>query len=76
MSKFDKLVKTILEGRSISYADAEKLLKKLGFELRTKGPHHVFGKEDYEKNISLKKRSQLQPYQIRLLQEVLKDHGY
>ena len=76
MSKFDKLVKRILDGQSISYSEAELLLKKLDFEMRTRGSHHVFGKAEYEKNVSLKNRNQLLPYQIRLLQEVLKDHGY
>lgn len=76
MSKFEKLVKQILDGKSISYKEAESLLKRLDFDLRIKGSHHIFGKPDYERNVSLKKRSQLLPYQMRLLQEVLKDHGY
>ena len=76
MSKFDKLVKRILDGQSISYKEAETLLKKLGFDLRIRGSHHVFSKLDHERNVSLKIRNQLLSYQIRLLQEVLKDHGY
>jgi len=61
MSKFDKLVISILDGKPISYKEAESLLKKLGFDLRIKGSHHVFGKPDYERNVSLKKRNQLLP---------------
>ena len=76
MSKFDKLVKQILEERSTSYKEAESVLIKLGFDLRIRGSHHVFAKPDYDKNVSIKMRSQLFPYQIRLIQEVLKDHGY
>jgi predicted RNA binding protein YcfA (HicA-like mRNA interferase family) len=76
MSKFEKLAKQILEGRSTSYQEAESVLSKLGFDLRIRGSHHVFAKKDYDKNVSLKMRSQLLPYQIRLIQEVLKDHGY
>jgi len=30
----------------------------------------------YAKNVSIKRRSQLLPYQIRDLKEVLRDHGY
>jgi len=33
----------------------------------------VFSKDGYEKNISIKKRSQLLPYQMRLLEEVLQN---
>lgn len=76
MSKLEKLVKQILNGKPISYKEAETLLKKLNFDLRVRGSHHVFGKPNYEKNVSLKKRNQLMPYQVKLLQEVLEDHGY
>jgi len=30
----------------------------------------------YGKNVSIKKRAELLPYQIRELKEVLRDHGY
>jgi predicted RNA binding protein YcfA (HicA-like mRNA interferase family) len=76
MSKFDKLVEQILDGRPTSYKEAESVLTKLGFELRIRGSHHVFAKPDYNRNVSIKIRTQLLPYQIRLIQEVLKDYGY
>ena len=38
------------------------------------GSHFIFWKEGYEKNISLKKRAQLLPYQIRMLEEVVKNY--
>ncbi len=76
MSKFEKMIHRILQNRAVSYKEAEALLKQMGFDLRIRGSHHVFGKPNYNKNISLKIRDQLLPYQIRLLQEVLKDHGY
>jgi predicted RNA binding protein YcfA (HicA-like mRNA interferase family) len=70
------LIKSILLGKGISYSEAEKVLLALGFELRIRGSHHVFSKPDYYRNVSLKKRSQLLPYQVELIQEVLKDHDY
>lgn len=76
MSKLDKLIKKIQNGRNITYAEAEKMLLELDFKLNIKSSHHVFRKEGYHKIISLKKRSQLIAYQIDDLQEVLKDHGY
>ena len=76
MSTLDKLISKILSGRPVSYREAEKLLTKLGFELEICGSHHVFRKKGYRKNVSIKKRPQLLPYQIRDLKEVLIDHGY
>lgn len=76
MSKEKKLVEKIFQDRNVSYHDAEKILLKLGFALEIKGSHHIFRKNGCAKNISIKKRSQLLPYQREMLKEVLKDHGY
>ncbi|WP_194848032.1 type II toxin-antitoxin system HicA family toxin [Candidatus Neptunochlamydia vexilliferae] len=76
MGKVEKLIQKVLQNRSISYSDAERLLKNLGFEVISCGSHHVFRKKGYSKNISIKKRPQLLPYQIRDVKEVLRDHGY
>lgn len=76
MSKIEKLIQKILNGQSVSYEEAEKLLIRLGFDLNVRGSHHVFRKNGYAKNISLKRRSELLAYQLEDLKEVLKDHGY
>lgn len=76
MSKFEKLINRVLDGRSISYDEAEGILLKLGFKLEISGSHHVFRKKGYPKNVSIKIRSQLLPYQLRDLKEVLIEHGY
>ena len=76
MSKLDKLIQKILEGRQTSYEDAERILLFLGFSVKISSSHHVFRKDEYKHVISLKRRSQLQKYQIKDLQEVLIDHGY
>ena len=76
MSKIEKLVKKVLFGKAVSYDDAEKLLYSLGFIMKSEGSHHVFRRKGYSKNISIKKRPQLLPYQLKNLKEVLKDHGY
>jgi predicted RNA binding protein YcfA (HicA-like mRNA interferase family) len=76
MSKLEKLIEKILQGRNISYDDAEKILLKLGFDVEVCGSHHVFRKKGYIKNVSIKRRTQLLPYQLRELKEVLRDHGY
>lgn len=75
MSKFEKIKLKIKNGQSISYEEAESFLLKLGFKVRSPGSSHfIFWKDGYEKNISLKKRSQLLPYQIRMLEEVVKTY--
>lgn len=75
MSKFDKLKQKIKNGQNISFDEAEKFFTKLGFKIRSSGSSHfVFWKEGYDKNISIKKRPQLLSYQMRMLEEVLKDH--
>jgi len=76
MSKLQKLVQKILDGRDISYDEAEGLLLKMGFQLEIRGSHHIFRKKGYSRNISIKRRPQLLPYQIADLREVLRDHGY
>lgn len=76
MSKIDKLVKKILLGHQVSYEEAQALLYSLGFAMKCEGSHCVFRKKGYGKNISLKKRSQLLPYQIKDVKEVLKEYGY
>ena len=70
------LLSKLIDGRPTSYKEAESVLTKLGFELRIGGSHHVFAKPDYNRNVSIKIRTQLLPYQIGLIQEVLKDHDY
>jgi len=76
VSKLQKLVQKILKGRDVSYDEAEKLLLKLDFQLEIRGSHHLFRKQGYLRNVSIKRRSQLLPYQITDLREVLRDHGY
>ena len=71
MSKFEKLKQKIRSGQSLSYKEAELFLLKLGFNVRSKGSHHVFSKDGYYKNISIKKCPQLLSYQINLLVEAL-----
>jgi len=76
MSKFEKLIQKILNGKNVSYQDAEKILLSLDFELNIKGSHHVFRKAGYTKTISIKRRPLLINYQIVNLKEILKDHGH
>jgi predicted RNA binding protein YcfA (HicA-like mRNA interferase family) len=76
MSKIDKLIQKILNGKNVSYQEAENLLLNLGFQLKIRGSHYNFRKPGYAKTIVIKRRKLLYDYQIDDLKEVLKDHGY
>lgn len=76
MTVTDKLISKIFNNGQISYQDAEKILLNLGFQLKTTGSHHIFRKNGYQHNITLKRRPQLLMYQLKQLKEVLIDHGY
>lgn len=75
MGKYDKLILKILRGSSdanISFNDLRELLKKLGFEERTRGSHHVFRKKGVEEKINLQSDSaNAKPYQVRQVRSIL-----
>lgn len=56
MSKFEKLIQKILNGKNISYDDAENVLLHLGFQLKIRGSHHNFRKPQYHRTIAIKKK--------------------
>jgi hypothetical protein len=72
MSKFEKLLLKLLQGnadKSFDFEDIVSLLKKLGFELRIKGSHHIFYKDGIEEIINLQLDSgKAKPYQVNKLE--------
>lgn len=72
----EKVIKKIQNGHNVSYKDAEQILLNLGFDLKVRSSHHSFRKSGYPEVVTLKKRPQLYPYQIKKLQEVLEYYGY
>jgi len=75
MGKYEKLILKILRGSSdanISFNEMCELLKRLGFQERTRGSHHVFRKEGVEEKINLQSdRAKAKPYQVRQVRSVL-----
>lgn len=69
MSKFEKILLKLLQGnadKSFDFEDLVSLLKKLGFELRIRGSHHIFFKEGIEEIINLQSDSgKAKPYQVK-----------
>ena len=75
MGKYDELILKILRGSSdanISFNDLCELLKRIGFDERTRGSHHVFRKEGIEEKINLQSDSaKAKPYQVRQVRSIL-----
>lgn len=75
MGKYEKVLVKILHGRSdanIYFADMCALLKKLGFDERIRGDHHIFTKDDVEEIVNLQpKGSQSKSYQVKQVRSLL-----
>lgn len=75
MSQQDKLLAKILIGTSdsnIPFAQMCQLLRRLGFEERIRGSHHIFTKEGVEEILNLQpKDSQAKAYQVKQVRAVI-----
>jgi predicted RNA binding protein YcfA (HicA-like mRNA interferase family) len=78
VSQPDKLLAKILLGNSdanIPFAQLCQLLRRLGFEERIRGSHHIFAKDGVEEILNLQpKGSQAKVYQVRQIREVILKH--
>ncbi|HHS49807.1 MAG TPA: type II toxin-antitoxin system HicA family toxin [candidate division Zixibacteria bacterium] len=75
MGKWEKLITQILSGLSdanIPFSDLCQLLRRLGFEERIRGSHHIFRKSGVEEKINLQQDGQYaKPYQVRQVRKVI-----
>jgi hypothetical protein len=75
MGKYEKLFSKIIEGKSdenIAFDDLCQLLKRLGFEQRVKGSHHIFRKEGIVEKPNLQKDgNKAKSYQVRQIRDIL-----
>ena len=75
MSKFEKLYEHILMRRSDANVPFEtfiSLLKRLGFDERIKGDHHIFTMDGVEEILNLQpKNGKGKPYQVKQVREVI-----
>ncbi len=75
MGKYDKLLDTVLRGTSdanVSFRDLCQLLRRLGFEERTRGSHHTFRRAGVEEKINLQRDgSKAKVYQVRQVRAVI-----
>lgn len=75
MSTYEKVLDDILRGTvdaNISFSQMCHLLKRLGFEERIRGDHHIFTKEGVVEIINLQpKGSKAKPYQVKQVRHVI-----
>jgi predicted RNA binding protein YcfA (HicA-like mRNA interferase family) len=75
MGKYDKLLDQVLKGASdanIAFDDLCQLLRRLGFEERTRSSHHLFRKVGVEEKINLQSSGgKAKPYQVRQVRAIL-----
>jgi predicted RNA binding protein YcfA (HicA-like mRNA interferase family) len=75
MGKYEKLLLQILRGASdasIAFDDLCQLLRRLGFDERTRGSHHVFRKQGVEEKINLQHDGgKAKAYQVRQVRAVI-----
>jgi hypothetical protein len=76
MSKFEKAPERILHGASdanIGFDDICGVLRRLGFDERIRGDHHIFTKDGVIEILNLQPRSdgKAKPYQVKQGRNVL-----
>jgi hypothetical protein len=75
MPKQDKLLEQILRGRAdanISFGGLLRLLRKLGFDERTRGSHHIFTREGVDEIINLQPiGAKAKAYQIKQVRSLI-----
>jgi predicted RNA binding protein YcfA (HicA-like mRNA interferase family) len=78
MGMHEKLLLKILSGTSdanISFEDLCSLLKDFGFEMRIRGSHHIFRKEEIAEKINLQRDgNKAKPYQVKQVRTVIIKH--
>jgi len=78
MGKYDKLFLKILRGgfdKNIRFNDLCQLMKRLGFEERVRGSHHIFRKSGVIEKVNLQRdKDKAKAYQVCQVREII--HKY
>lgn len=79
MGKFEKLRNKIVEGKSdanIPFDDLCQLLRRFGFEERTKGSHRIFVNPKVPQQIVLQPQgSKAKRYQVQQVRQLIEEYG-
>lgn len=75
MAKFDSSLLRILRGTSdanFSFTQLRQVLRRLGFDERVRGNHHIFTKAGVEEILNLQpKGGQAKAYQVKQVRKVI-----
>jgi hypothetical protein len=75
MSRSDRLLLRVLRGTSdanIPFEGLCQLLRRLGFEERIRGSHHIFTKEGVEEILNLQPKGRhAKPYQVKQVRQMI-----
>jgi len=75
MTQRDKLLDRVLRGTSdanIGFNDLCQLLRRLGFDERIRGSHHIFTRDDIAEIVNLQPfGTQAKPYQVKQARGVI-----
>lgn len=79
MARTHKLLEQILRGdadANIPFSGVVQLLKRLGFQERVKGSHHIFFREGIAEILNLQPRgNKCKPYQVKQVRSVIINNG-
>lgn len=75
MTRYYNILEKILHGTShanIHFRDICQLLKRLGFEERVRGSHHIFTRKGVEEILNIQSKSgKAKPYQVKQIRNVI-----
>ena len=75
MAQRDKLLERILRGTTdanIGFGELCQLLRRLGFDERIRGSHHIFTRDDVAEILNLQPfGTQAKPYQVKQVRSVI-----
>ena len=78
MGKYDKIIIQILRGTTdsnIMFDDLCQLLRRLGFEERVRGSHHIFRKQGIKEKVNLQRDgSKAKVYQVRQVRSIILEY--
>lgn len=79
MTQIQKILERILRGDADANMEFDTilgLLKKLGFQERIKGSHHIFCKDGLEEIINLQsKDGKAKPYQVKQVRNLIRKYN-
>jgi hypothetical protein len=75
MSRTNKILEVILHGASdanIRFTEVCQLIRRLGFNERIRGSHHIFTRANVEEILNLQpKGAKAKPYQVKQVRNVI-----